>query len=79
MRRLRQAWRPAAGFGLYAGLLAAYVMVVLHLLAEPLRGLMANHLHWYAAVSLVLIVLQGVGLEWLASWILSRFLPGWAE
>ncbi len=58
--------------GIYATLVTAYFYLALHLLATPLKDLFQNHLPVYAVVSLILIVIQGVLLEHLTSFLLER-------
>ena len=66
-------WDMLAALGAYAVLLVAYVMLVLRLLAEPLRSLRENHEPIYSVAALTLIVAQAVGLEFVAGWVLRRF------
>jgi hypothetical protein len=56
---------------IYGGLVTLYFLVVLRYLNEPIKNLFDNNLHFYAIVSLVLIVLQGVLLERLTFYILD--------
>jgi glycerol uptake facilitator-like aquaporin len=48
---------------IYATLVIAYFFLVLHFLGDWLKWLHDNHTKSYAAVALVLIVLQGMALE----------------
>lgn len=58
---------------IYAALLVAYVLAFLKLLGEPLARLFDNNLFAYAFVGLVLIVAQGVLLDFLTSFIINQF------
>ncbi len=69
LRALRNALIEAA---VYALLVTIYALSVLVWLAEPLAELYRDHRGWYAAVSLALIVAQGVVLEEVTSFLLSR-------
>ena len=52
---------------LYAVLLVLYFLIVLRVLGEPLLGLYQNRPVVYAGAALILIVAQGVALEYLTS------------
>jgi hypothetical protein len=56
----------------YGGLVAAYSVVVLRLLGEPLARLFHSQLAAYALISLGLIVAQGVLLDVLTSFLLGK-------
>jgi uncharacterized membrane protein YqhA len=55
---------------LYAIFLLVYVLGILHFLGGWLRDLFDHRREWYAAVAIILVVVQAVGLELLTSWIL---------
>lgn len=57
---------------LYTILVVAYFLVVLRLLNGILTGLFQSDLVTYAFLGLGLVVTQGVVLEWVTSFILSR-------
>jgi hypothetical protein len=48
---------------IYTALVVAYFFLVLHFLGDWLKWLHDNHTKSYAAVALVLIIVQGVVLE----------------
>ncbi len=58
-------------FIIYGGLVTLYFLVILRYLNEPIKNLFDNNLTFYAIVSLILIVLQGVVLERLTFYILD--------
>lgn len=55
----------------YAALVLAYFLLVLRFLGQPLARLFSNSLLLYAIVALVLIVVQGVVLEAVTSFIMG--------
>lgn len=55
---------------LYAVFVVVYVLGVLHFLGGWLRDLFERRRELYAAVAIVLVVVQAVGLELLTSWTL---------
>jgi hypothetical protein len=55
----------------YAVLVFGYFMLVLRFLGEPLARLFSRNLLLYAIVALLLIVIQGVVLEAVTSFIMS--------
>lgn len=55
----------------YAVLVLGYFMLVLRFLGEPLARLFSSNLLVYAIVALLLIVIQGVVLEAVTSFIMS--------
>ena len=57
---------------IYTALVVGYFVLVLRLLGEPLRKLFTDHLTLYAFAALALIVVQGVVLEFLTSFLVSR-------
>jgi len=59
----------------YATLVFAYFLVVLHFLGDQIKHLYDYDRRIYAVVALSLIVGQGVGLEMLTTWLL-RFIHG---
>jgi hypothetical protein len=56
----------------YAVLVVIYFFLVLRLLAQPLLELFENNLTVYAFVALALIVVQGVVLEFVTSFLIGR-------
>ncbi len=56
----------------YGALVTLYALGVLQFLADPLADLYENNLTLYAWVALALIVIQGVVLEGLTSFLLNR-------
>ena len=56
----------------YGILVTVYALLVLRWLSEPLQALFHGNLTLYAVVGLALIVAQGVLLERLTSFLLSR-------
>ncbi|HSB11580.1 MAG TPA: hypothetical protein VLM38_18975 [Blastocatellia bacterium] len=54
----------------YAGLVVAYVFFVIGLLGVWLHRIYQHHKNWYALTALVLIVTQGVVLEFITSLLL---------
>jgi hypothetical protein len=56
----------------YAALVVGYFYLVLRILGEPLKKLFSEHLPLYAFLALALIVVQGVVLEFVTSFLLSR-------
>lgn len=60
---------------LYSVLVIAYFLVVLRWLQEPLNQLFHNNLLTYALLSLGLILLQGVALEYVTSFLLEQIRP----
>ena len=63
----------------YGVLVAAYSVVVLRLLGEPLARLFGSNLTTYALISLGLIVAQGVLLDLITSFLLDRLRLGRLE
>ena len=57
---------------IYGTLVTLYALGVLQFLADPLADLYENNLTLYAWVALVLIVIQGVALEEVTSFLLNR-------
>ena len=57
---------------IYGALVTLYALGVLQFLADPLADLYANNLTLYAWVALALIVIQGVVLEGVTSFLLNR-------
>lgn len=57
---------------IYGVLIVVYFLVVLRWLAEPLARLFDSNLALYAVVALVLIVVQGVVLAWVTSFIIGQ-------
>ena len=57
---------------IYAGFAIVYFLVVLRWLADPLVDLAKANLYVYALVGLLIIVAQGVLLEWFTSLIMHR-------
>jgi hypothetical protein len=55
----------------YAVLVLVYFLLVLRFLGQPLARLFSNNLLVYAVVALVLIVVQGVVLEAVTSFIMG--------
>lgn len=55
----------------YGALVVIYFLVVLRFLGQPLTELYNSNLRYYAIVALVLIVAQGVVLEWVTSFLLD--------
>lgn len=55
----------------YAGLVLGYFLLVLRFLGEPLARLFSTNLVLYAIVALLLIVVQGVVLEAVTSFIMG--------
>lgn len=58
--------------GVYAVLLILYFLVVLRFLGEPLNRVFHLNPLIYAIAALVLIVVQGVFLEWVTSFLITR-------
>lgn len=56
----------------YTALVVAYFLLALRLLGEPLKKLFTDHLTLYAFAALALIVVQGVALEFLTSFLVSK-------
>jgi hypothetical protein len=56
---------------IYGALVVAYFLLVLRLLANPLKTLFTTNLTLYGIVALVLIVVQGVLLEAITSLIIG--------
>lgn len=56
---------------LYGVLVVAYFLVVLRFLGEPLMELYESSLPLYAVAALILIVAQGVVLEWVTSFLVN--------
>jgi len=56
---------------LYGVLVVAYFLVVLRFLGEPLMELYESSLPLYAVAALLLIVAQGVVLEWVTSFLVN--------
>ena len=59
----------------YAGLVAAYFFLILHFMGDGLNDLFHNHRPLYAAAALVLIICQGVLLEFVTSMLLAFIKP----
>lgn len=57
----------------YAILVTVYFLLVLRVLGQPLHTLLDNHLSGYALASVMLVLLQAVGLDYLTTWIVRRF------
>ncbi len=57
---------------IYAVLVVGYFALVLRFLGEPLKKLFMGNLTLYAVAALALIVVQGVVLELLTSFLVSR-------
>jgi hypothetical protein len=57
---------------IYTALVIGYFVLVLRLLGEPLKKLFTDHLTLYAFAALALIVVQGVVLEFLTSFLVNR-------
>lgn len=55
----------------YGALVVVYFLVVLRVLGQPLTELYDSNLGYYAIVALLLIVAQGVVLEWVTSFLLD--------
>ena len=58
---------------LYAVLVVLYFLLVLRFLGEPLERLFHESLPLYTGLALVLIVGQGILLEYVTSFIIDRF------
>ncbi len=56
----------------YAVLLVIYFWAALRFLGEPLNRIFHLNLFVYAIATLVLIVVQGVFLEWITSFLITR-------
>jgi hypothetical protein len=56
---------------IYAALVVVYFLLVLRFLGRPLERLFESHLAVYAFVSLLLIVAQGVLLEFVTSFVIG--------
>ncbi|MFQ6057713.1 MAG: hypothetical protein ACE5MB_02380 [Anaerolineae bacterium] len=56
----------------YGGLVTGYFWVVLRFLGQPLAGLFKGNLPVYAVAALVLIVVQGVVLEFVTSFLIKQ-------
>ena len=63
----------------YGVLVTAYVVVVLRLLGEPLARLFSSNLTAYALTGLILILVQGVLLDIVTSFLLDRLRLGRLE
>lgn len=57
---------------IYGMLVVGYFVLVLRLLADPLKGLFTDNLTLYAFAALALIVIQGAVLEFLTSFLVGR-------
>lgn len=57
---------------IYAILLVVYFLLVLRFLGAPLNQLFHLNPAVYSGASLVLIVVQGVALEWITSFLVGR-------
>ncbi len=57
---------------IYGGLVTLYFLLALRLLSTPLKVLFDEYLPFYAVVSLILIVTQGVLLENITTFLLDR-------
>jgi len=60
----------------YGALVTLYALGVLQFLADPLADLYENNLTLYAWAALALIVIQGVALEEVTSFLLNRLRLG---
>lgn len=72
-------WSTLAALGAYALLLAAYLIWVLRLLAQPLHWLRQHQAPLYWVAALPLILAQAVLLEFVAGHVLrcfARWRPG---
>jgi hypothetical protein len=69
IRRLIRGF--AIEIAVYAVLVVGYFFLVLRFLAEPLAKLFDSNLVAYAFIALLLIVVQGVALEVVTSFIIS--------
>ncbi len=63
----------ALELSIYAPLVILYFLLVLRLAGEYLNDLYQQNTTFYAIVALIAIVLQGVLLERLTTWLLHRF------
>jgi hypothetical protein len=70
--RLRATRNLVVELLVYGTLVAIYALSVLQLLADPLAKLYEDDLTLYAWVALALIVIQGVALEEVTSFLLDR-------
>lgn len=61
---------------LYAVLVVIYFFLALRFLGDPLQELFREHRVGYALVSLLLILLQGVLLDYVTSFLLDRLKLG---
>ena len=59
----------------YAGMVVAYFFLVLHFMGDWLNDLFHNRRRLYAAAALLLIIGQGVLLEWVTSKMLAFIKP----
>jgi len=57
---------------LYAALVVIYFILVLRWLGEPLLQMFHENLQLYAVVALVLIIVQGVALDAITSFLVER-------
>ena len=57
---------------IYGVLVLGYFFLVLRYLGQPLEGLYTSNLVVYAFVALALIVIQGVVLEFVTSFLINR-------
>lgn len=57
---------------LYAALVVVYFVLVLRWLGDPLLQMFRENLQLYAVVSLVLIIIQGVALDAITSFLVER-------
>jgi hypothetical protein len=70
--RLRALRNVVIELAVYGGLVTIYALSVLQFLADPLARLYENNITLYAWVALALIVIQGVALEEVTSFLLNR-------
>lgn len=75
IRRARELFSPSllAEIGVYGLFVAAYFLVILHAVGDRLRELYDQHRVWYAVVALLLIGIQGAGLESLTRGLMGLF------
>ncbi len=71
-KRLRSLRNIGIELLVYGALVTFYALGVLQFLADPLADLYETNLALYAWVALALIVIQGVVLEGLTSFLLNR-------
>ncbi len=68
----RMLLRLGLEFGLYAVLVVAYMFVILHFFGDLLTALFKGDRVMYAALALGLMVLQGIFLETLTTFLIDR-------